>query len=41
MLVERGVAWEEVEAVLTERSGKAGNLKPKRAESAEAGSDHQ
>jgi phosphoribosyl-ATP pyrophosphohydrolase len=37
MLVERGVEWEEVEAVLLERSGKTGNLKPKRSERTSAG----
>ncbi|MDR1292120.1 MAG: phosphoribosyl-ATP diphosphatase [Clostridiales Family XIII bacterium] len=30
MLAERGMPWEEIEDVLAERAGKAGNLKPRR-----------
>jgi phosphoribosyl-ATP pyrophosphohydrolase len=31
MLAERDVPWEDVEDILAERAGKAGNLKPRRA----------
>jgi phosphoribosyl-ATP pyrophosphohydrolase len=30
MLAERNVPWEDIEDILSERAGKAGNLKPSR-----------
>jgi phosphoribosyl-ATP pyrophosphohydrolase len=32
MLAERNVPWEDIEDILAERAGKAGNLKPRRAD---------